>query len=76
MIKIGNYYVRQSAFAQLRDTNKTTQNQIHSSDIGLLAIIKDEKEMEEFDLSVKNNPQFLSEYVKDIFLNLKKNEVN
>jgi len=76
MIKIGNYYVRKSAFAQLRDTNKTTQNNTHSSDIGLLAKIKEDKEMEEYDLSVKSNPQFLSEYVKDIFLNLKKNEVN
>ncbi len=76
MIKIGNYYVKKSALAQLRDTNKNSQNETHASDARLLAKLKEDQEMEEYDQLVKNNPQFLTEYVKDIFLNLKKNEVN
>lgn len=38
--------------------------------------LKEDQELEECDRIVQNNPQYISEYTKDIFRHLKKEEVN
>lgn len=77
MIKIGNYYVKKTAFLQLHKTNKNSQNELNPTiDIRLPTKSKDESELRECDKRVQNDPQYLSQYVKDIFVDLKKNEVN
>jgi hypothetical protein len=68
VVKIGNYFIKKNSRGNTNTNNDNT-------DIALLRKkTSTTQNIEKCDMLVKDNPQYLAEYVKDIFLHLKQVE--